>query len=149
MVLDSLSNSAKYEGLHPAFKQVFDYIKSTDFSKLETGRIELDGDNAFINYVELTGKAVDAVKMETHKDYLDIHVPLTAVEAMGWIPTGDLKEPEGEYNAEYDIAFFQDKATTLVNIHPGQFAIVFPEDGHQPAIAEGVVFRKLIVKVKI
>lgn len=148
MVLDSLSNSAKYEGLHPAFKQAFDFVKSTDFSKLEPGKIELNGNDLFVNFAEPTGKTADAAKMETHNDYIDIQIPFSAVETMGWAPTCELKEPEGEYNAEKDITFFKDKATTFVNVHPGQFAIFFPEDGHQPGIAEGV-FRKIIVKVKI
>lgn len=148
MVLDSLSNSAKYEGLHPAFKQAFDFIKSTDFSKLEPGKIELNGKDLFINFAEPTGKKADEAKMETHNEYIDIQVPYTAVETMGWIPTCELKEPMGEYNAEKDITFFKDKATAFVDVHPGQFAIFFPEDGHQPGIAEGV-FRKIIVKVKI
>ncbi|MGL4293861.1 MAG: YhcH/YjgK/YiaL family protein [Bacteroidales bacterium] len=148
MILDSLCNSAKYEGLHPAFKQAFDFIKSTDFSKLEPGKIELAGKDLFVNFAEPTGKTASEAKMETHNAYIDIQVPYTAVEKMGWIPTSELKEPIGEYNAEKDITFFKDQATAFVDVHPGQFAIFFPEDGHQPGIAEGV-FRKIIVKVKI
>lgn len=148
MVLDSLSNSAKYEGLHPAFKQAFDFVKSTDFSKLEPGKIELNGAELFVNFAEPTGKTAETAKMETHNDYIDIQVPYSTAETMGWIPACELKEPEGEYNAEKDITFFKDKATSFIQVHPGQFAIFFPEDGHQPGIAEGV-FRKIIVKVKI
>ena len=148
MVLDSLCNSAKYEGLHPAFKQAFDFVKSTDFSKLEPGKIMLNGKDLFVNFSETTGKTADTAKMETHNEYIDIQIPFTADETMGWIPAADLREPMDAYNAEKDITFFRDKATTFVTVRPGQFAIFFPEDGHQPGIAEGV-FRKIIVKVKL
>lgn len=148
MVLDSLENSAKYEGLHPRFKAAFDYIKKTDFSKLEPGKIYLDEKNLFINFAEGNGKTKEVAKMETHKDYIDIQIPFTSVEIMGYIPTKDLKDPMDAYNAEKDITFFKDKASTFVTVRPGQFAIFFPEDGHQPGIGEGP-FRKIIVKVKV
>ena len=66
MILDSLSNSASIEQLHPLFKQAFDYLKSTDFSKKEAGKIVLDGDNLYISVAEPTGKSKEAAKLETH-----------------------------------------------------------------------------------
>ncbi|MBN2787970.1 MAG: YhcH/YjgK/YiaL family protein [Paludibacteraceae bacterium] len=148
MILDSLQNSKMYEGLHPKFKQAFDYIKTTDFSKQEIGKVELDGKNLIVIFAEGIGKTMDEAKMETHEQYIDIQVPYTSVETMGYIPTVDLKNPTVAYNAEKDIAFFSDKATAFITVHPGQFAIFFPEDGHQPAIGDGP-FRKIIVKVKV
>ncbi len=148
MVLDSLSNSAKYEGLHPAFKKAFDFIKSTDFSTLEPGKIELDGTALFVNFAAITGKTEAEAKMETHNEYIDIQVPFNQAERMGWTPTCDLKEPEGAYDADKDLTFFRDKATSFVDVEVGQFAIFFPEDGHQPGIGSGS-YRKIIVKVHI
>jgi YhcH/YjgK/YiaL family protein len=148
MILDSLKNSALYEGLHPRFKAAFDFVKNTDFSKLEPGKIQIDGKNLFVNFAEGNGKTPEVAKMETHLDYIDIQIPFTSVETMGYIPTVDLKDPMDAYNAEKDITFFKDKATTFVTVLPGQFAIFFPEDGHQPGIGEGP-FRKIIVKVKV
>lgn len=148
MILDSLQNSKMYEGLHPKFKQAFDYIKTTDFSKQEIGKVELDGNKLVVIFAEGIGKTIQEAKMETHKQYIDIQVPYTSVETMGYIPTVDLKNPTVAYNSEKDIAFFSDKATAFISVHPGQFAIFFPEDGHQPAIGDGP-FRKIIVKVKV
>ena len=148
MVLDSLVNSAKYESLHPAFKQAFDYIKSTDFSKMEPGKVMLDGKNLFVNYAEVTGKTEDTAKMETHNAYIDIQVAIEKTEFMGYVPTCDLKDPYDAYNAEKDITFFHDKAQVMIPVNPGQFVIFWPEDGHQPGIGEGS-WRKIIVKIKI
>ena len=39
------------------------------------------------------------------------------------------------------------KAQTLVTCKPGQFAIFFPQDGHQPCIGKGDI-HKAIFKVK-
>ena len=148
MILDSLQNSAMYESLHPNFKKAFDYIKATDFSKQEIGKVELDSKNLFVIFAEGNGKTVADARMETHKEYIDIQIPFTSVETMGYIPTVDLKNATAPYDEEKDITFYTDKATAFIQVVPGQFAIFFPEDGHQPAIGEGP-FRKIIVKVKV
>ena len=41
MILDSLENSKRIECIHPLFKQAFDYVKSTDFSKMEDDKYEI------------------------------------------------------------------------------------------------------------
>ena len=40
-----------------------------------------------------------------------------------------------------------ENAQTFYTLRPGQFTILFPEDGHAPMIGEGDV-RKIIVKVR-
>ena len=137
-----------YEALHPRFKAAFDFVKNTNFAKLEPGIIEIDGKNLFVNFAEGVGKTPETAKMETHNAYIDIQIPFTAVEIMGYIPAVDLKEPMDAYDAEKDITFFKDKATSFARVVPGQFAVFFPGDGHQPGIGEGA-FRKIIVKVKV
>jgi YhcH/YjgK/YiaL family protein len=148
MILDTLENSSRYEGLHPAFKQAFDVVKSTDFSKLQPGKIEIDGKNLFINYAEIEGKDAETAKMETHQNYIDIQVAIESDEQMGYTPTAHLTNPRDPYNEAKDVAFFYDRAETMLTVKPGEFAIFFPEDGHQPGIGQGT-WRKVIVKVKL
>ena len=100
MVLDSLTNSANYEALNPYFKMAFDYIKKTDWSTVEPGKILLDGKNCFINVINQAGKTPEAAKFETHNNYLDIQIPLDGTELMGFIPTDELKLPDAPYNPE-------------------------------------------------
>jgi YhcH/YjgK/YiaL family protein len=148
MILDTLENCGLYLTIHPRFKQAFDFLQNTDLLTLPLGKVELDGKNLFVNVVEITGKSADEVRLETHKNYIDIQMPISADEMMGWIPTNKLQLPIDSYNAEKDVAFFSDKASNFVTVKPGEFAIFFPTDGHQPGISEGVV-KKLIVKVLI
>lgn len=148
MILDSLQKSAMYEGLHPLFKQAFHYVKTTDFSKIEQGRIELDGNSLYVIYTETEGRAIEKANMESHNKYIDIHIPLILEESMGYCPASDLKNPIDVYNAEKDIAFFTNKATTFISVAPSQFVIFFPKEGHEPAIGDGP-FLKVIVKIKV
>lgn len=148
MVIGSIHESARIEGLHPAFKQVFDYIKSHDLLHAPLERIVLDGDKLFINNVEATLVAQEAQPLEAHRQYLDIHVVLEGNERIGWRDLQDCGSPTKPYDEEGDYMLFHLPATSYVDLKPGQFAIVWPEDPHAPLIGEGKV-RKLIVKAML
>lgn len=148
MVLDSLNNSERIESLHPLFKKAFDYVKSADFSKMEDGKYEIDGNRLFVSVASIFGKDKKDAAIETHKKYIDIQLPLLGVEKIGWKAGAELQEESVPYNEEKDIAFYVDRPTTFTKIYPGQFAIYFPEDGHAPGIGEGAI-RKVIVKVRV
>ena len=68
MILDSLNNTKKIECLHPLFKKAFDYLKSTDFSKVEDGKHELDGSRLYVSVVSIFGKEKKDAAIETHKN---------------------------------------------------------------------------------
>jgi len=148
MILDSLQNSGLYESIHPRFKQAFDFLRNTDLTTLPLGKIELDGTNLFVNVVEITGKTLESTLLETHNLYIDIQIPITANETMGWITGNSLKNITDSYNAEKDITFYSDKSTNYLLVQPYEFAIFFPVDGHQPGISEGQ-HKKIIVKVLV
>jgi len=147
MILDTLEHAGLYESVHPLFKKAFDFLRSEDLAKLSVGKIELQDSDLFVNVVDIIGKTADAARMETHNDYIDIQVPVGKAETMGWIAADKLKNTTDSYDAEKDITFFADKAANFILVQPKEFAIFFPQDGHQPGIAEGT-YRKIIVKVK-
>ena len=148
MILDSLRNATAAVSLNPRFKQAFDFIMNNDLSKMEPGKIVLDGDNLFISLVEVAGKKPEEAKMEAHRKYIDIQVVLAGKDTMGWSAIDSCTSETDTYSAEKDIIFYTDKPTTYLTVYPGQFAIFFPEDGHAPAIGDGLI-KKAIVKVLI
>lgn len=56
MILDSLENSKRIECIHPLFKQAFDYVKSTDFSKMEDGKYDIADAGFTVSIASLFGK---------------------------------------------------------------------------------------------
>ncbi len=148
MILDTLKNSAAYESVHPRFKKAFDFLHSVDLQSLPVGKTELEGADLVVNVVEITGKTTETAKMETHNNFIDIQVPVGAAETMGWKAASKLQQPTGPYNQEKDLTLFDDKASTLTIVQPYEFAVFFPEDGHQPGIGEGT-YKKIIVKVRV
>lgn len=90
----------------------------------------------------------ERVSLETHRRFIDIHVPLKGVEGIGWAPLAALKHPRGEYDPDRDIRFFGDSAHSILHVHPGQAVIFFPEDAHAPNIGLGN-HRKLCIKIPV
>jgi len=148
MIHDSLSNKQSIENLHPLFKQAFEFITKTDFSQLEDGKHEINGSKLFAAISTINGKSKADAAMETHNKYIDIQMPLSGIETIGWKAGNQLKEVSKPYNEEKDITFFQDQPTSYTTINPGEFAVYFPEDGHAPGIGEGVI-RKVVIKVLV
>jgi len=146
MILDTLENSGLYESVHPRFKKAFDFLRNTDLASLPVGKIELDGSNLYASVQEVTGKTPEVARVESHNRYIDIQVPISTTETMGWIAGSKLKQETEPYNADKDITFFGYKATALLHIKPFEFAVFFPADGHQPCIGEGQI-KKIVIKV--
>ena len=132
MILDSLNNTEKVECLHPLFKKAFDYVKATDFSKMEDGKYELDGSRLFVSVASLSGKDKNDAAIETHKKYIDIQLPLLGVEKIGWKPGCELQEVSVPYNEEKDIAFFVDRPTAYTKSIPGSSPSIFRKTAMHP-----------------
>lgn len=147
MIHDSLKNTRAIENLHPLFKEALAFITQTDFSKLEDGKHLIGGEDLFVAISTIEGKKKEKAALETHNKYIDIQMPLSGIETIGWKAGNKLQEITQPYNEEKDITFFQDQPTSYTTIQPGEFAIYFPEDGHAPGIGEGMI-RKVVVKVK-
>jgi YhcH/YjgK/YiaL family protein len=147
MIVDSIENFERYTSLHPLFPLVAQFMQTHDLPALAIGKIELKGTELVVNVQHPAAKTKEEARLETHRDFIDIQIPLSATETMGYTPATDCQPKEAPYDADKDITFFEGKAQSYLPIRPGMFAIFFPEDGHAPAITEAGV-RKLVIKVK-
>ncbi len=146
MVIDTLDNLSKYESLNPLFKDVVEYLRNNDINTVEEGKHEIKGKDLFVNVTTAKGKTKDEAVMETHKQMIDIQIPLSVAETYGYTPLCNL--PEAEYNAEKDITKMPGiAAESYVTCQPGMFAIFFPQDGHAPCISGEPAIKKAIFKV--
>ena len=148
MIHCTLDESARYESLHPRFKEAFDYIKSHDLRAMEPQRLELRGEELFINRIDAPSNPQDEQPIEAHESYIDIQVLLEGRERIGWLPRAKCLSPRAPYDESKDIIFYHDQPTSYVDLLPGDFVILFPEDGHAPFIGDGSPISKLIVKVR-
>ncbi len=147
MIVDVLANSERIEELNPYFKMVFDYIKTHDLSSMPAGRIDIDGDNAYLKIEDAKGRRVEEAVYERHDKYIDIQMPLSMPESYGWKAQSLLGEERAPYDVAGDFTFYRDPVEMVFTLSPGEFVIFFPEDAHAPCIGEGII-RKMVAKVR-
>ena len=125
MVVDRLENIEKYASLNPLFAQAIEFLKSHDLNALEVGKTELKGKDLLVNVAQTKPKTKEDAKLETHKDFIDIQIPLSGTEIMGYTAAKDCMPEDAPYNAEKDITFFTGLAESYIEVKPGMFAIFF------------------------
>lgn len=149
MILGKVCDTLRIEELHPYFRTLFKFVRENDLSKFANQRIVLNGDDLFINMAEPELKKAEEQKLEVHREYIDVHFPLTGDEICGVTHISDLTvESDEPFNDEEDYALYSEPARTYFTVHPGDFYIVFPEDAHAPIIGEGKI-KKAIAKIRL
>ena len=149
MIIDTLNNASKYYSAHPLFARAFEYIRQTDLANAADGKLDIsDGLKAIYSNAPGKTKEASLSKFECHNKNIDIQVCINGLETIGWKPREKCVTPNGDYNAEKDVQFYNDTPDTFFQLTNGQFAIFFPEDVHAPMIGEGDI-KKLEIKVKI
>ncbi len=148
MILTTLNDCSRYEHLHPSFKTLFDYLKSHNVKDMELGRIEINGDELFINNVLVDAVAKENQPLELHEQYIDVHVLFEGDEMVGWLPKDKIKTYSKPYDAASECALTTDAPSAYFSLMPLDMVIVYPEDAHAPIIGNGKI-RKMIAKVKL
>jgi biofilm protein TabA len=149
MIVDTLSNASKYTSLNPLFAKAFDFINQNDIATLENGTIQIeDGLKVIVSTGNGKTAEVSLAKFECHDKNIDIQVCVKGLETIAWKPREKCVTPNGDYNPEKDVRFFNDTPDMYFQLTDGQFGIFYPEDVHAPMIGEGEI-KKLVFKVKI
>lgn len=146
MILDTIHLASRYTALHPAFEQAFRFLAQLDPKTLAPGRYELDGSKLYANVEQTQGRGRESAKLEAHREYIDIQYVASGVEVIGWRACMDCTEEKAGYDSGRDIEFFPDSPDVWVQVNPGQFVLLFPEDAHAPLAGTGPV-TKVVVKV--
>ena len=147
MILDTLDRLGNYVYISPLMDKVLEFFRTTDLSTLEPGRIVLQGDDLFVNVNRQGTQTRQEVPIEAHREYIDIQVPISCDEEMGFISASFLPASSVPYSAEKDVAFYPGLCDTYLNVRRGMFTVFFPGEGHAPAITQDGIL-KLIVKIR-
>ena len=146
MILDTIDNLGKYLSLNPNFAKALEFLQNSNLAELPIGRNEVYGDLVYANVVEVKVKSKEEAPIEIHRKYIDVHVPLSGDEVIGYTPLNEL--PYADFVEEDDAALYPASllARDYFNVKIGEFAIFFPQDGHAPAITDKPL-KKIIIKV--
>lgn len=104
MIIDRIENLGLYKDLHPLFATAIDYLTNTDLLAHETGKVVLKEGELYVNFDEAKPKAQTEARCESHNAFIDIQLPLSGAEIMGYAPR--VSKEEGIYDEEKDITFY-------------------------------------------
>ena len=148
MIFDTLENIRNYEGLGRVYTAL-KFLAETDFTKMELGRYELDGDDIFY-MVQSYETDPDKTIAEAHEKYIDIQCMLSGEEIIGVAPISTEKTLT-QAKAENDVWFYECKTEPLT-LFAGRFMVLYPNDLHCPGVAvngDASQCHKVVVKVKV
>ncbi len=148
MILDTLENADLYKNLDANLTLGLEYLKKTDFSKLEMGKYEIKGNEVFAILQAYNTKAEADCKLEAHKKYVDIQYMVSGKEIMGVVPFDNQKITKDL--PDNDVTFFEGTGEPIL-VNEGSFTVFFQTDVHAPGIkvttSEKII--KVVVKVAL
>ena len=149
MILDRLVNSGLYNSLAENIKEGFDFLVKTDLTTMDAGKYPIDGERIFLLINEYETKPENQCKLESHIKYIDIQLMIDGTERMGYVAKNN-QQPTENLIDEKDVMFYNEKAT-FFDVKPGEFALFFPTDLHQPGIISGekMKIKKAVLKIKV
>ncbi len=148
MVIDQLKNASLYFGMGKGIEAALRYLQSTDATRIEPGRYELDGDRLFAMVQQYETKPKEKGFWEAHRKYIDVQYVARGMEHMGFAQLRALKP--GQYDESRDFLPLEGTGEFAL-MREGTFVILGPEDAHMPGMAVDTPqpVRKVVVKVKV
>jgi YhcH/YjgK/YiaL family protein len=148
MIFDNISNANLYKKLDVKIKQAFEYIENTDFTKLDKGKYEIDGENIYLLVNQYQTKCEINNVLESHKRYIDLQYMVSGSEIIDY-ESFSKQEVFQDYNIENDFILYNSTRSTKIVLDEGLFAIFFPNDLHMPGLANETPLevKKIVIKI--
>ena len=152
MIQTTLEDFACYCELNPGFSTAYSALRVLAAAPFVPGRHPVDGENVYINAIEYDTKPAEQSVMEAHRRYIDVMLLCSGEETIGVRPVGTLGTITRPYDEAGDALLAAlEPGYTELHMHPGDVAVLFPEDAHAPGMDYGGTHHvcKLVVKVLV
>ena len=152
MIYDTFEHAACYP-YGPAFRKAVEFAKQVN-ADTALGRHEIDGDRIYANVMEYETCDGAPVKYEVHRRYADLQVVISGHETVFVRPAAGL-QVQTPYDAEKDCGFLapdNQAAEVNVQLFPGYFTLLFPQDAHMgkgTSCRGPVKLKKVVVKIAL
>ena len=150
MIYDKVKNIKQYTGISHNLDKAIEFLMGVDFTSLQDGKNEIDGDNVFANVMHYDTKDIDEGVQEAHQVYMDIHFMIKGKEQILVSDSSELEIAEA-YVEENDCAFYKGKMNNAYRLEDDYFIICFPNDVHTPGIKIDKIesVKKMVIKVRV
>ena len=151
MIIDKLENWPLYP-FGSAWQTAFEFL-ATLTPESEEKKYTLQGDDIFAMVMSYQTQTPDTALLESHQKYVDIQAVLIGGERFECAPSEGL-EIETPYDAKKDVVFYDPTSPrpVKVNIFPGTFIMLYPEDAHMPTLITHELpeqIKKVVIKIKL
>ena len=151
MICSSIYAKDDWKKYPQAIQTALEYLKATDFTKMETGVYEIQGKDIYAQVMDVSTEKFEDRKPEVHKKYIDVQFLVTGEEKIGITPDYG-KYEVAEACDERDLYFYKEVENEgYIEVRPGCYSIFYPCDVHKPqiAVSEPMMVRKVVVKVAV
>lgn len=150
MIISQLRHAPKYYGVHPRIQAAIEFLMREDLNRAP-GAYEIDGKNIVALFQEYTTQATDVAPWETHDYHMDIQYLVAGEENIGYAKRVNPVTTQ-PYNAKDDYDLIKTPDTVnYFTMKEDYFAVLFPEDSHQPRVLCGKAMpvKKICIKILI
>lgn len=122
MIFDKIENINRY-GL-----DFCKYLSNENIKSFKKGRFDIDGEFLFGIGIEYDTSDNNQGVWEAHRKYLDIHIVIEGVEKIDICDINNSKSVK-EYEDDYEL--FNAEPQNSINLFPGYFLILYPNEVHR------------------
>lgn len=147
MIYDRIDRLEGYAKGNRRLLAVMDFLQSNDLEVIGDGRYELS-DGVFCTVG--TYSVRDSGEFEIHKKYADLQLSIMGGERIEAAFIEHVSDDKG-YSVENDCGFFaKSDMVSVINLRPGYFALLYPQDAHKPTMKlEEPFSRKAVFKIPL
>lgn len=133
---------------HADIKEVLEFIETHDLSQFSGANNDVS-DQVFFNVATYQSSSDEGKEWESHKRYIDVHVPIEGTERIYHNFLSKLTEVD--YDEAGDSVLSKGDHASECVISKGDILVFYPEDAHKTGIIaqEAEQIHKVIFKVKI
>ena len=133
-----------------AIGRALQWLRGQDFTQLPAEKIAVEGEHITAQLLELTSRPAAELRPEQHRHHVDLHYLIDGEETIGVALDCGANPIAQPYDPARDLLFYESAAgENFINLRPGQFLVLYPEDIHRPTIATNAPapLRKIVMKI--
>lgn len=148
MIIDKIENWVDYP-FGNSWKLAFNFLKTLT-ANADEKRYNILDDDIFALVTSYQTRSREKAILETHRKYIDIQSVITGRESVECFSRDD-QVIDVPYSEDKDAEFYKNNLnrTVLVNLYPGTFIMLLPQDAHMPSLSinnKPEIVKKVIIK---
>lgn len=149
MVKDVLALGVRYAPLGPRIAVALAHARETRFHDWADGEYVVDDTAVRALVQRYESKPESAGRWEAHRRHIDLQMVIEGEERIGVAPLATLTVEE-PFDEAKDLMWLSGSGD-MVTLRPGDFVLLWPEDGHMPGlqISGPVPVTKVVYKIAL